>query len=300
MNCSDVASYGSLVLDGSLPVRAAFELGQHIGNCRDCTNYIDQIAKTRALLRIRPGGPPAPQPRATPANPRVGDLAYSPLALGQNHAYLMTLARAADPAHAEDLVQDTWDHFLSASPTTIPAREDLSAYLLRHIRVHARDEETDAQTWADNLVRHHPHNPADLAETDLPADPSAHENWRTLADLDALDPDADRAELFFPDLYDDGPDEGEWSIPPTAWPSLSRVLSPDDETQTAELYSVVDAALDELPGGLGDAVYLVDIEGHSLATASSLLQRDPTDLRRDLVQARNHVRGRVNDYLANR
>jgi DNA-directed RNA polymerase specialized sigma24 family protein len=303
VNCSDVASYGSLALDGSLPVRAALEIGQHLGTCGDCTNYIDQIAKTRALLGIRGDARPAPKPAAQQrqqATNHGSEPGYSPLVLAQNQAYLMTLARAADAAHADDLVQDTWDHFLSASPLTIPDRAELAAYLIQHAHDHVRDEEADAQTWGDDLVRHHPHNPADLAETDLPADPGSHEDWRTLADLDALDPDADRAELYFPDLYGDGPDKGEWSIPPTAWPSVSRMLRPDEETRTAELYSIVDSALDELPGALGDVVYLVDIEGHSLSTASSLLGRDIPDLQRDLVQARNHVRGRVDGYLASR
>lgn len=303
VDCSDVASYGSLALDGSLPGRAALEISQHIGTCADCANYIDQIAKTRALLGVRADGSPASGPDARPRQ-QAADLGsepgYSPLALSQNQAYLMTLARATDPAHADDLVQETWDHFLSAAPMTIPDRAELAAYLIQHAHEHVRDEEADAQTWADNLVRHHPHNPADLAETDLPADPGGHGDWRALADLDALDTDADSAELYFPDLYGDGPDKGEWSVPPTAWPSVSRMLNPDEETQTAELYSIVDSALDELPDRLGDVVYLVDIEGHSLPTASSLLGRGIPDLQRDLVQARNHVRGRVNDYLSAR
>ena len=215
----------------------------------------------------------------------------------QNQGHLMTLALAADPAHAEDLVQETWAHFLSAPSSAIPSREDLAAYLLEHVTEHVRGEEADNQSWADSLLRHHRHNPADLAETDLPADPGAEEDLQTLGDLDALDPDADRAELYFPDLYGDGPDKGEWITPPIAWPTISQILTPDDETQTAELYSVVDSALEELPGSLGDAVYLIDIEGHSLATASSLLQREASDVQRDLVQARNHVRGRVNAYV---
>ena len=58
-NCSDVASYGGLALDGSLPVRAAFEIGKHLRICGDCTNYVDQVAKTRALLGLRADAPAA-------------------------------------------------------------------------------------------------------------------------------------------------------------------------------------------------------------------------------------------------
>lgn len=298
-NCSDVASYGSLALDGSLPLRAAVEISKHLRICADCTNYVDQVAKTRAFLGLRADAPPArkthtqQQQHATVTEP-------APLDLAQTHSLLMTLARATDPAHAEDLVQETWDHFFSASPLAVPDRGTLAAYLIQHAHDHVHQEQADAQTWADDLIRHHRHNPADLAETDLPADPGGHEDWRTLADLDALDPDADQAELYFPDLYGDGPDKGEWSAPPTAWPSVTRMLSPDEEAETSELYSVVDSALDELPAPLADVVYLVDIEGHSLLTASSLLGRAIPNLERDLAQARNHVRSRVNAFVTAR
>ena len=180
----------------------------------------------------------------------------------------------------------------------MPAREDLIRYLIGQLDGHERDEDDAAAVWADSLLAHHPHNAADLAESDLPSDPGSYETLRTLADLDVLDPDADSAELIFPDLYTDGPDKGEWVSPPLAWPSLTRVLGPDDELETAELYSVVDEALDQLPDGLGDALYLVDIEGHSLEMSSSLLGRNASDLQRDLSQARNHVRGRVSEYMS--
>ncbi len=212
----------------------------------------------------------------------------------------MRLARAADPAHADDLVQETWDHFLSKQPSTVPTREDLTQYLIGRLGHHERDEDAASSVWADSLLAHHPHNAADLAESDLPPDPASYESLRSLADLDVLDADADTAELYFPDLYNDGPDKGDWVSPPIAWPSIARVLGPDDELETAELYSVVDEALDRLPDGLGDVLYLVDIEGHSLETASRLLGRRTWDLQRDLSQARHHVRGRVDDYLSGR
>jgi DNA-directed RNA polymerase specialized sigma24 family protein len=123
-----------------------------------------------------------------------------------------------------------------------------------------------------------------------------------LADLDALDADADRAELLLPDLYGDGDgaDQAEWPSPPSAWPSITRLLGPEAEVETSELYSVVDAALDALPERLGDALYLVDIEGHSLQTAGGLLEREPAQLQRDLARARLHVRAYVDRYLAAR
>lgn len=275
MDCSDVAAYGSLALDQALPDSVMTDVAAHVRDCADCTSFIDQMAKTRALLGFRPGD-------TSPA---------------QNQEHLLTLARAADPAHADDLVQETWDHFLTASPGVLPSREDLAAYLLGHVDEHARAEESENHAWADSLLRHHRHHAGDAAGPDPSTGAPAEVSLGRLADLDALDPDADRAELYLPDLYEDGPDQGTWETPPVAWPTVSHLLTPDDETGTAELYSVVDAALDELPDGVGDAVYLIDIEGHSLETASSLLQRDPSDVQRDLARARHHVRGRVNDYL---
>ena len=218
----------------------------------------------------------------------------------QSQRVLAALARAADPEHADDLVQETWDHFLSASSEKVPGRDELVEYLLQRIDDHQKQEDVTASAWADSLLRHHSHNEADLAESDLPADPGGYGSLRELADLDALDPDADRAELLFPDLYGDGPDKAGWTSPPSAWPSVTRLLGPDAEVETSELYAVVDAALDELSQDLGDAVYLVDIEGHSLQTAGGLLDREPARLQRDLARARRQVRARVNAYLAGR
>jgi DNA-directed RNA polymerase specialized sigma24 family protein len=301
VDCSEVVTYGSLALDGSLPVEASQAIGEHLRACAGCTHHVDQIAKTRALLGARVGARRGPK-----ATPRHGqgdeddESGRSPRELAHRHSYLVTLARATDPAHADDLVQDTWDHFFSADPGNVPDRAELAAYLVRHAHEHARGDEADGEAWADDLAQHHPHNPADLAETDLPADPGGYDDWRTLADLDALDADADAAELYFPDLYGDGPNKGEWRVPPTAWPSVTRMLSPDEEADTAELYSKVDAALDELPDTLADALYLVDIEGHALTTAGSLLGRGVVDLQRDLVRARDHVRGSIDRYLDSR
>lgn len=300
VDCENTATAASLALDGSLGAESRRKLAEHVSTCRDCATYVDQMSTTAALLAARPGRVPRQAQR------RFADAADSPtnddpeVALAQSQRALMALARAADVEHADDLVQETWDHFLSGPSSPIPARQELIDYLVGRIGQHHRDEDVSVEAWAESLVNHHPHNPADLAESDLPADPGSYADLRELADLDSLDPDADQAELLFPDLYSDGPNKGEWVSPPTAWPLFSRVLGPDDEVQTAELYSVVDAALDELPARQGDALYLVDIEGHSLETASGLLDRERGAIQRDLVRARAHVRGRVDDYLAGR
>jgi DNA-directed RNA polymerase specialized sigma24 family protein len=289
---------GSLALDGSLGEESRRELMAHVGTCRDCATYVDQMSTTAALLAARPGRAPR-QSRPASIEAADGAAERDPEAvLAQSQRALIALARAADADHADDLVQETWDHFLGGPSSSPPTRQDLTDHLLGLIGEHQRDEDISAEAWAESLLNHQHHHPADLAESDLPADPASYDDLRALADLDTLDPDADQAELLFPDLYSDGPDKGHWASPPTAWPSVTRVLGPDDEVGTSELYSIVDAALDELPADLGDALYLVDIEGHSLETASGLLDRGRGELQRDLVRARAHVRGRVNDYLS--
>ena len=302
--CEEVARYGSLAFDGSLPLQGAAEIGEHLVSCDACTNYIDQVAKTIALTGLRQPVDRPPTVRELGGREEHGDAGGAPprdlatdAELARAQGWLVALARAIDPADADDLVQSAWDHFLTADPPSVRDRGQVAAFLIMRAREHARDDDARDQAWAADLVRHHPHNPADLAETDLP-DPGATEDWRALADLDALDPDGERAELYLPDLYGDGPDRGEWSAPPTAWPTVANILSPEAEAETAELYSVLDAALEELNGSAADAVHLVDIEGHSVATASSLLGRSTTDIQRDLVEARDHVRRRIGDYLA--
>jgi RNA polymerase sigma factor (sigma-70 family) len=303
VGCDDVARYGSFAFDGSLQLQGAAEIGEHLVSCDTCTNYIDQVAKTIALVGLR--GPTNRAPNVHELdrlNASRDDAGQSPrdldseAALARAQSYLVTLARAIDPSHADELVQSAWDHFLTDQPRSMRDRGELDSFLVRRAREHVRDDDARDQAWAADLVRHHPHNAADLAETDLP-DPGSHEDWRSLADLDALDPDGERAELYLPDLYGDGPDKGEWSAPPSAWPSVTRLLSPEAEAETAELYSVLDAALEELTSAAADVVYLVDIEGHSLETASSLLGRSTSDLRTDLAEARDHVRRRINSYL---
>ncbi|WBQ08392.1 RNA polymerase sigma factor [Kribbella sp. CA-293567] len=274
--CSDIASYGSLARDGLLPAQAAIDLADHVRSCPSCATYLQQLATTEALLAAR---------------------AVSEPTAGRSQRQLMALARAADPAHADDLVQETWDHFLSIAPE-LPTPEQLAAYLDQKLGRHLADDDIELEVWADSLLSHHRHHPSDQLGSGLPPDPGASPDLRELADLDALDADADRADLYFPDFYGDGPDQGRWTSPPTAWPSVTRLLSPDDEAQTKELYAIVDAAIEELPDGTGDLLYLVDLEGHSLEAATSLVELEPSVARRRLTLARNHVRGRVGDYLA--
>jgi DNA-directed RNA polymerase specialized sigma24 family protein len=286
-------------LDGYLPREDMLDVARHVQNCDGCAAHVGQLAATAAVLgarlRTREFGSAAVASEGQVASDETRSQTFD-----QSQRVLAALARAADPEHADDLVQETWDHFLSTKPREVPARDELVGYLMQRIGDRHQQEDLTAGAWADSLLNHHAHNAADLAESDLPPDPGGYGSLHELADLDALDTDADRAELLFPDLYSDGPDSEGWTSPPSAWPSVTRFLGPDAEVETSELYAVVDAALDELPQNLGDAVYLVDIEGHSLQTAGGLLDRETALLQRDLARGRRHVRARVNGYFAGR
>jgi DNA-directed RNA polymerase specialized sigma24 family protein len=215
-------------------------------------------------------------------------------------AALTSLARQLDPAHADDVVQDTWDHFLEEGPGRTPRREDLTAYLLLHAGGHRDADEGNEGKYVDTLLTHHAHSPADAADGDLQAGFEAYGSLRGLADLDVLDADADAAELLLPELYSDGDDRGSWVSPPVAWPHATQFLGPAEDVQTAELYTVVDAALDELLPAVANVVYLVDVEGLTLHDAATTLGKDPRDLQRALARGRHHVRGRVDAYLKGR
>ena len=175
---------------------------------------------------------------------------------------------------------------------------ELSDHLLGHIRTHAHDDETEYSAWADALSHPHRHKAPDAGGADLPADSSGVTNYRAAADLDRLDIDADRAELFFPDFYDDGPNADSWVSPPSAWPSVTRILGPDAELQTTELYSVVDAAIEQMPSQVGDALYLADLEGHTPEAVAGFLGIERDVVLSHLSVGRNHLRGRIDEYLA--
>jgi len=281
----DVVLLASLGLDSGLPADSAAHLAEHVRSCRDCTVYVQQMATTKALMS-------ASALRNDDQSPVSAEDASA-----QNHQVLIAVARASDPAHADDLVQDVWDHYLGRSQGALPNRGELLEYLLQHLDEHQREEDSESEVWADSLLHRHRHNLADLNELDLPPDPGAQHSLRELADLDQLDADADTAELYFPDFYDDGAGRTTWGSPPTAWPTFMRILGPDAELSTVELYSQLDAAFDELPEPVADVVNLVDVEGHSLERAMSLFALSRLDAERYLVIGRNHLRGRISAYL---
>jgi DNA-directed RNA polymerase specialized sigma24 family protein len=290
MDCAEVAPYAGLATSGFLPPDDLRAVARHVQGCPDCAALLSQTATASALITQRLRNPtPSLQPvvDALPEGDRLSDA----------HAALTSLARQLDPAHADDLVQDTWDHFLEEDPGRTPRREDLTTYLLLHADLHRQADEGNEGEYVETVLAHHAHSPADAGDQDLPAGFEAYGSLRELADLDALDPDADQAELLLPELYTDGDDRGSWISPPTAWPHATQFLAPADDVQTQELYDVVDAALDELPPSVANVVYLVDVEGLSLHDATATLGSDTKELQRALTRGRHHVRGRVDAYV---
>jgi DNA-directed RNA polymerase specialized sigma24 family protein len=247
------------------------------------------MAAPRTARRTR-ATPTIPGHHGPPANDPVED----------QQKFLAQLARAADPAHADDLVQETWDYFLSQLRTRTPRREELAAHLLRQAARHVTDDEDTREEWADSILAHHAHSSSEPIEGDLPAGFEVNGSLCDLAELQMLDADADPAELLLPELYSEGSDVGSWVSPPRAWPALTRFLGPEAELETEELYGVVDSALDDLPRQVADVVDLVDIQGQELLSAALVLGREVPDVQRDLARGRNVVRARVGAYLAGR
>jgi DNA-directed RNA polymerase specialized sigma24 family protein len=173
--------------------------------------------------------------------------------------HLYALANALDANAADDLVQETLTSAL-ADPDTDTTGSGLAATLTR----------LAAEGGPD---------------VDSPAVPTA-----------GSDPDADEAELFYPDFYTDGPDAGAWVESPVAW-GEARVLRPEDDLVTTEAYGVVDAALAELdPIDVG-LVTLVDIEGAPFSRAVRELDLPSGEARERLARARFAVRAALDRYL---
>lgn len=174
---------------------------------------------------------------------------------------LYSLAIALDPNTAEDLVQETVSRAL-ADPTVSTSDAALSA------------------TLTGIAYQRQP-------SLESPTTPP-------LGD----DPDADEPEVFYPAFYSDAPDPGGWIDPPVAWGD-SRVLRPEADVLTTELFSATDAALSELDPIDRSLLTLVDIEGVPFGQATLTLDLDGTGARKRLARARFSVRAALDQYIRN-
>ena len=81
-----------------------------------------------------------------------------------------------------------------------------------------------------------------------------------------------------------------------AW-GESRVLRPDDDVLTTELFSVVDAALGELDAVDRSLLTLVDIDGVPFSQAALTLDLLGRAARNRLAHARFAVRAALDQYI---
>lgn len=271
--CLDVVPRASDYLDAVLDPDEAARVTEHLDSCAGCNTYLTQLRTTIDVLGHRPGLeiPTRLREAVDGMNTEADDGRDLQSVFAEHGPRLLALARAIDPPHAEDLVQSTWVQVLQqADPTAV----DLPSLL---------------STLSDLADRH---SDTDV-ETDLPREDRVTEVSR----MDP-DPDTDTAELFYPDLYQEGPDVGAWIDSPNSWPGAAQILTPDEDVATTELYGIVDAALDGLPSTGAELLTLVDVEGVPSELAIRSLGLDPATARRELYCARDHVRGHLDNYLA--
>ncbi len=180
---------------------------------------------------------------------------------------LLALARAIDPGNAEDLVQTAYADVLERSGSV-----ELPAVLERLAELAEQQRGTDVDT-----------------------EPVREDRITEIADTG---PDEDSPdELFYPDFYEETIDLGDWVDSANSWPDGSRVLGPDAEIDTEELYGVVDAALGELPAAQATLLNLVDVQDVPLDVAARTVGLEQAAARKALGTARHRVRRRLHAYL---
>ncbi|MFG1827857.1 hypothetical protein ACGFIJ_35745 [Microbispora bryophytorum] len=273
--CSDVVRFGGDL--GLAPEHLQDSLTAHLADCPDCASYVSQIATTRELLgrrsgRSGPGGvqndladdamPVAEEPPATDA--------------GALRSALLARAELLDPANAEDLAQRSLEVGLALQRRDSRPRGIAELTKIMHAL-------SDAQVRLDGRS-----TPA--VEVDAAA--------RARADsLDDLNSDADEPELFYPDLYPGEDRIDGWVGSPNQWPGSAEILGPEEADETEEVYDLLDKALGELPEPFGELLALVDLQGYALADSAQALGLDELSATAALARARNHVRGRLDEYL---
>lgn len=239
---------------------------EHLDACPNCRLFSDQIG---AVADFVGSGEPAGLPDSV--SDLLDDFAHSaadkPNDLADIVRSLCRLADSLDADAAEDLVQQT----------LLTALEDNPGDL--ELSVLAQDLTDRAFGESSPTVR-------------------SLDDYRTRAESRGAgpDPDGDTAELFYPDLYDSGPDAGRHVDATNRW-GQTNTLSPDDDVLTADLYNVVDDAIARLADPLGQLVQLVDIDGVSVVDAAQMLRLDQNDAVDALHRARVHLRGVVDQLV---
>ena len=270
--CSDVVRFGGDL--GLAPEDVQDSLAAHLASCRDCASYVSQIATTRELLGRLSGRRGVQSELADGAEALVGE-SPTPDAKDLRSA-LLTRAELLDPSNAEDLAQQSL-----AVGLAMQRRDSRPRGIVELTRImHAL---SDAQVRLDG-------------RTTLAVDVSAAA--RAQADsLEDLNSDADEPELFYPDVYPGEDQLDGWIDSPNQWRGGAQILSPEEVDETGEVFDVLDKALDELPEPLGELLVLVDLQGHALVDSAQTLGLDKLSATAALARSRNHVRGRLDEYL---
>ncbi|KQO05762.1 hypothetical protein ASF06_17005 [Agreia sp. Leaf244] len=268
LTCSRIVSIASDYLDGALQPEERAEVDAHLRGCDACSQHLAQLRMTIDILAGRPDVAVPDELRGALAQmsgaESVADVAAR--AAVDHSGYLLRLARTFRPDGAEDAVQSTWLRAFGEGPGAF-SRARLTQLLLAQ-----EDRDPEAQSFND------------------------HDGGADRA-VEQLDADADEAELFYPSFYSEGPDAGAWIDQPNAWPGPNRILGPESDLTTTELYGVVDDALGTVSPLQATAVSLVDFDGETAEHAAATLDVDVADLRRALNEGRNHVRGSLDSYL---
>jgi len=273
VSCVDVVRPG-----GDLGLASEHEqerLAAHLVNCGDCAAYVSQITTTRELLRRR--GSRGDIHIALPDVPVAREAETSATDLDALRNVLLTRAQLLDPSNAEDLAQQSLEVGLALQRSDHRPRG--IAELTRIM-----------ETLSDARARLN-------GRTTPAADVTAAARTRAES-LEDLDSDADEPGLFYPDLYPGDDELDGWAQSPNQWPGGGAlVLSPEEVDETGEVYDILDTALGELPEPLGQLLTFVDLQGHTLHDSGQALGLDNLSVTAALARARNHIRGRLSEYL---
>lgn len=270
--CADLVRFGGDL--GLAPEADQDGLAAHLAACQDCASYVAQMTTTRELLRRQSGSDRFQSALTDKSEPSAGGTATDPETLRRT---LLTRARLLDSSNAEDLAQRALEvGFALQRRDSHPRGIDELTNIMHTF--------SDAQARLDGLT-----TPA----VDVTA--AARARADSLEDLNS---DADEPELFYPDLYPDEDGLDGWVESPNQWRGGVQVLGPEEVDETGEVYDVLDKALVELPEPLGELLVLVDLHGYALAGSAQTLGLDERSATAALARARNHVRGRLDEYLS--
>ena len=271
--CSDVVRFG-----GDLALAPEHEqkmLATHLVSCQDCARYVSQIATTRDLLARLPTQDGSESERSDGSASSAGEASTTDIAALRSA--LLARAGLLDPSNAEDLAQRSLEVGIALRRRDSRPRGIAELTQIMHTL-------SDAQARVDGRT-----TPAVDATAAVRARADSRED---------LDSDADEAELFYPDLYPGDDELDGWVNSPSEWRGGAQILGPEDVNETGEVYDVLDGALGELPEPLGELLALVDVQGYTLAGSAQALGLDELSGGAALARARNHVRGRLDEYLS--